>query len=135
MIVENTSSGRTLVQHGLKIVDEVLCSSTRFVAGREALQDPWKRKRIAEMETLFRSILDARERVMLEMNVPPDKLQEVIKILPCMRSPTVSSLFGDRGYAVKAAVRTVEAPKLIPQLLALGATDILEYEFKKVVIG
>jgi ATP phosphoribosyltransferase len=71
---------------------------------------------------------------MLEMNVPPEKLEKIVKVLPCMRSPTVAPLYGEQGYAVKAAVKRAEIPKLIPLLKKLGATDILEYEFRKVVI-
>jgi ATP phosphoribosyltransferase len=83
---------------------------------------------------LITSVLQARERVMLEMNVPADRLEEIVKILPCMRSPTVSTLFNEQGYAVKVAVLKKEATRLIPLLKKLGATDILEYEFRKVVI-
>jgi ATP phosphoribosyltransferase len=71
---------------------------------------------------------------MLEMNVTPDALDEVVKILPCMRAPTVAPLYRDEGYAVKAAVPREVTVKLIPRLKELGVTDILEYEFKKVVI-
>ncbi|MEL6821997.1 MAG: ATP phosphoribosyltransferase, partial [Calditrichota bacterium] len=78
-------------------------------------------------------ILDARSRVMLEMNVPKDKLDEVIRILPCMRAPTVSPLYQDEGYSVKAAVKKSDAVNLIPLLKSIGARDILEYEFRKVV--
>ncbi len=82
---------------------------------------------------LFAAVLDARKRVMLEMNVPSDKLDEVVRTLPCMRAPTVSTLYRGLGYAVKAAVPRDEAARLIPRLKRLGATDILEYEFRKVV--
>jgi ATP phosphoribosyltransferase len=51
-----------------------------------------------------------------------------------MRSPTVAPLWGEQGYAVKIAVRRKEVARLIPQLKKLGATDILEYEFRKVVV-
>jgi ATP phosphoribosyltransferase len=83
---------------------------------------------------LFKSILDARERVMLEMNVPKEKFEKIIKVLPAMRSPTVSPLYGEQGFAVKIAVKDSEAIKLIPKLIKMGATDILEYKFRKVVI-
>ena len=134
MIIENTSTGRTLAEHDLKVVAQILDSSTRFVAGRAALKDGWKREKIMQLTVLFQSILDARGRVMLEMNIPADKLDEIIDVLPCMRSPTVAPLYGDQGYAVKAAVKKDDAAKLIPRLKKMGATDILEYEFKKVVI-
>lgn len=134
MIVDNTSTGQTLLAHDLKIVAEIMASSTRLIANNETLQDPWKREKIDEIQMLFRSILDARSRVMLEMNVTPENLEEIIRILPCMRAPTVSPLYEGKGFAVKSAVKKQEAAKLIPQLKKMGATDILEYEFKKVVV-
>lgn len=134
MIVDNTSTGRTLKEHNLCVIAVLMESSTRFIANRESLNDPQKRGKIEEMKTLFRAVLDARDRVMLEMNVPKNKSEEIIRILPCMRSPTVAPLYGDQGYAVKAAVKRVETAKLIPLLKKLGATDILEYELRKVVV-
>ena len=92
-----------------------------------------KAKKIDEIKMLFKSVLDARGRVMLEMNVPKDAFDEIVKVLPCMRSPTVAPLYGEEGYAVKIAVKKDGVPKLIPKLKELGATDILEYDFKKVI--
>ena len=133
MIIDNTSTGQTLQQNNLKIIAEVLRSSTRFVANKESMKDSWKRQKIEEMDMLFRSVLDAQTRVMLEMNVPPDKLEEVVTILPCMRAPTVSPLYQGSGFAVKVAVKRCETRQLIPRLKKIGATDILEYNFKKVI--
>lgn len=134
MIIDNTASGHTLREHGLKIVAEIMASSTLFIAGAAALDDPWKRARIDELRTLFGAVLNARERVMLEMNVPPDKLEEIVRILPCMRAPTVAPLHRDSGYSVKSAVRKGDVRRLIPLLKKLGASDILEYEFRKVIL-
>jgi ATP phosphoribosyltransferase len=134
MIIDNISTGRTLIEHNLVVVDTLMESSTRFVASREAMADPSKSEKIREMKMLFQSVLDARERVMLEMNVPKEKLESIVKELPCMRSPTVAPLWGEQGYAVKIAVKRKEVARLIPQLKKLGATDILEYEFRKVVV-
>lgn len=134
MIVDNISTGRTLKEHHLHIVDVIMESSTRFIANRKVVEDPWKREKIEEMNMLFQSVLDARERVMLEMNVPRDKFDEIVGMLPCMRSPTVAPLYGEQGYAVKVAVKKKEVVKLIPLLKKYGATDILEYDFRKVVI-
>jgi ATP phosphoribosyltransferase len=134
MIIDNTATGRTLKEHGLKIIDTIMESSTRFIANRQSITDGWKREKIEELKMLFASVLQARERVMLEMNVPGDKLDDVVRILPCMRAPTVSPLHEDQGYAVKVAVRKNETRKLIPRLKKIGASDILEYEFRKVVL-
>jgi ATP phosphoribosyltransferase len=134
IIIDNMASGRTLKEHGLKVIATLLLSSTRFIANRRALQDPRKRDKIEQMKTLFKAVIDARERVMLEMNVAEDKLAEVVKALPCMRAPTVSPLFGGKGYSVKTAIKKHEAAGLITLLKKMGANDILETEFRKVVL-
>ncbi|MDD8015665.1 MAG: ATP phosphoribosyltransferase [Acidobacteriota bacterium] len=134
MIIDNVSTGRTLEGHGLRIIAEIIASTTRFIANPAALDDPWKRERIGELEMLFRSVLDAQGRVMLEMNVPGDRLDAIMKCLPCMKSPTVAPLHGDIGYAIKIAVRRDEVARLIPRLKKMGAVDILEYRFEKVVL-
>jgi ATP phosphoribosyltransferase len=134
MIIDNTTTGQTLAEHGLEITDILLESSTRFIAHPQALAGGWKNDKIEEMKTVFTAVLDARKRVMLEMNVAPEKLDEIVRALPCMRAPTVSSLYRNLGFAVKAAVLKKDAARLIPVLKRLGATDILEYEFRKVVL-
>ncbi len=133
MIVDNTATGRTLQENGLRIVEEIMTSSTCMFASKKALADPDKKKKIYELKMLFEAVLDAQDRVMLEMNVSKDKFDALVKGLPSMRSPTVSPLFGDDGFAVKVAVRKGEVPNLLPKLQSLGATDILEYELRKVV--
>jgi ATP phosphoribosyltransferase len=134
LIIDNTASGQTLRDNGLRIIDTILESSTRFVAGRAAMADRNKRARIEELAMLFKAVLDARERVMLEMNVTVPCFQALVSGLPAMRSPTVSPLNGSDGYAVKIAVPRREVPELIPRLKKLGASDIVEYELRKVVL-
>lgn len=133
MIIENTSTGETLKENNLKIVDEILSSSTRIIANKQALQDPWKKKKIDDLLMLFKSVLEARKRVLVEMNVSKDLIDDIIPILPCMRSPTVAKLYGDEGYAVRIAVEKKLIPKLIPQLKDKGVTDILVLRLKKVI--
>jgi ATP phosphoribosyltransferase len=133
MIIDNTSSGQTLKDNGLKIIDTLLESSTRFVASRSAMGDPEKRSRIDELVMLFRAVLDGRDRVMLEMNIPKSRFEEIAADLPAMRSPTVAPLYGGEGYAVKIAVKRYEVPEIIPRLKKLGALDIVEYDLRKVV--
>jgi len=132
MIIDNTASGKTLRDNGLKIIGTLLESSTRFVASKSALADKEKRRWIEELAMLFKAVLDGRERVMLEMNIPKDKF-ESLSSLPAMRSPTVASLYADAGYAVKIAVNKHEVPDIIPRLKELGALDIVEYDLRKVV--
>ena len=134
MIVDNTSTGRTLQDNGLRIVDTLLQSSTRFVASKSAMADPAKRERVEELAMLFKAVIDGRERVMLEMNVTKIRFPGLVGGLPSMRSPTVAPLYGDDGYAVKIAVKRNEVPALIPALKKLGATDIVEYDLRKVVL-
>jgi len=133
ILIDNTSTGSSLRANNLKIVDTLMTSSTRMYASKEALKDPEKKQKIMELKMLFESVLNARGRVMLEMNVAKDKFDNLIKALPSMKSPTVSPLFGDDGYAVKIAVKKSEVPTLLPKLQSLGATDILEYALRKVV--
>lgn len=133
ILIDNTSTGSSLKANNLKIVDTIMESSTRMYASKEAMKDPAKKQKILELKMLFEAVLSARGRVMLEMNVAKDKFDKLVKGLPSMRSPTVSPLFGDDGYAVKIAVQKSEVPTLLPQLQKLGATDIVEYELRKVL--
>ena len=133
MIIDNTSSGQTLKDNGLKIIACLLESSTRFVASKAAMADPEKRRRIEELAMLFQAVLDGRDRVMLEMNVSEDDFDALVTGLPAMRSPTVSPLSGSDGFAIKIAVKKSEVPDLIPRLKKLGAGDIVEYDLRKVV--
>jgi ATP phosphoribosyltransferase len=134
MIIDNTSSGQTLRDNGLRIIDTILESSTRFVASRSAMADPEKKIRIEELAMLFRAVLDGRDRVMLEMNIPKERFDAVIASgMPAMRSPTVAPLYNDEGFAVKIAVHKHEVPDIIPRLKKLGALDIVEYDLRKVV--
>ena len=133
ILIDNTSTGSSLKANNLKIVDTIMESSTRMYASKEALKDPAKKQKIMELKMLFEAVLNARGKVMLEMNVANDKFDNLVKGLPSMRSPTVSKLFGDNGYAVKIAVQKSEVPTLLPKLQQLGATDIVEYELRKVL--
>jgi len=134
ILIDNTSTGSSLKANRLKIVDTLMESSTRLYASKEAWNDPEKKKKILELKMLFETVLHARSRVMLEMNVAEDKFTDLIKGLPAMKSPTVSPLFGGNGYAVKIAVKKSEVPNLLPKLHELGATDIVEYGLRKVLI-
>jgi ATP phosphoribosyltransferase len=133
LIIDNTATGATLRRNRLVAVETLLRSTTRFICNAAALADPFKRTLLREMTTLFRSALMADRRVLLEMNVPPQRFDAVIAILPCMRSPTVAPLHGEQGFAVKAAVPADEVPNLIPRLLQAGAVDILEFRLEKIV--
>lgn len=132
-IVDNMATGETLRANGLVIVDELMRSSTRLYGHPQALDRPDKRDRIERLVLLLRSVLDARERVMLEVNVPPDRLEAVIAVLPSMREPTMSPLHGDQGFALKAAVPRRDLPQVIPEIKARGGTDIVVTALAQIV--
>ncbi len=131
MIIDNTSTGTTIRANRLKIVDTVMESSTQFIANKDTLKDPGKRQDIDNLLTLMQAVLNGRERVLLEMNCSNDNVESIVNLLPAMRSPTVSRLYNEEGFAVKAAVPKKETQSLIPALLQAGATDILETPIRK----
>jgi ATP phosphoribosyltransferase len=133
LIVDNTATGATLEANDLAIVDELMASTTRLFAHPAALADPVKRPVIDQLVLLVGSVLDARRRVMLEVNVTPEKLEALCAVLPCMREPTISPLHGGAGYAVKAAVPRGDLPRLIPQIKAQGGTDIVVTALAQIV--
>ncbi len=124
-IIDNTATGTTLKAARLEIVDVLMHSSTRFYANPKALKNREKKKAIERFVLLMESVLNARKRVMIEVNVPADKLDQLVKLLPCMKKPTVAPLFGEDAYAVKAAVPRDELPFLIPRIKARGGADIV----------
>lgn len=134
ILIDNTSTGSSLKANRLKIVDTLMESSTRMYASKAAMADPARKQKIMELKMLFETVLNARSRVMLEMNCAEDKFETLIKGIPSMKSPTVSPLFGGNGYAIKIAVKKSEVPTLLPKLQSLGATDIVEYELRKVML-
>ena len=134
ILIDNTSTGSSLKANRLKIVDTLMESSTRMYASKTAMADPEKKQKIMELKMLFETVLNARSRVMLEMNCAEDKFDTLIKGIPSMKSPTVSPLFAGNGYAIKIAVKKSEVPTLLPKLQSLGATDIVEYELRKVML-
>lgn len=133
LIVDNTATGATLAANGLVILDEVLASSTRLYASRDAWDDPARRERIEDLRLVLSSVLEARQRVMVEVNVSSEQLGPVVEILPCMREPTVSRLHGASGFAVKAAVPRRALPTLIPAVRAAGGTDIVVSALAQIV--
>jgi ATP phosphoribosyltransferase len=133
VIVDNTATGETLAANGLAVVDELMASSTRFYASQGAIADPDKKSAIDGLVLSLRSVLDARKRVMLELNVTMADLDAVIDALPAMREPTVATLHGGAGMAVKAAVPRSDLPRLIPRLRQLGATDIAVSRLEQIV--
>ena len=133
VIVDVTATGATLKANGLVIIEELLASSTRLFASRRAADDPAKRARLDELVLLLNSVLEARQRMMVEVNVPAERLDDVIAALPCMREPTMAPLHGGAGYAVKAAVRKEDLTRVIPEIKRLGGTDIVVTALSQIV--
>lgn len=125
LIVDNTSTGSTLKANGLEVIAELFQSSTRLYASQEAAADPGRRARLDELALLLRSVLDARQRMMLELNVAAADLDRVLDVLPSMRQPTIAALRGDAGFAVRAAVPRAAIADLVPRLKQLGGSDIV----------
>jgi ATP phosphoribosyltransferase len=132
-IVEITETGRALRAAGLKILETVLVSYTELVANPVSFADPEKRLAMEQLEVLLTGALEARGRVLLKLNVDGANLDGVIGLLPALRSPTVSELFGGDGFAVETVVAKSEINILIPALKELGATGIIELPIAKIV--
>jgi ATP phosphoribosyltransferase len=133
LIIDNTATGSTLDANNLVVVDELMTSSTRLYANPGALQHPERRRAIDGLVLLVNSVLEARRRVMVEVNVAPDRLDEVLSVLPCMRRPTVSQLAGGDGFAVKAAVPRSDLPSVIPKLTSAGGADVVVTNLAQIV--
>jgi ATP phosphoribosyltransferase len=132
-IVEITETGRALRAAGLKIIGEVLVSYTELIANPIAAADPEKRHAMEQIKTLLDGVMEARGKVLVKLNVGDPDLAAVIEILPSMKSPTVSKLFGDGGYAVETVVAKSTINTLIPALKDAGASDIIELPLAKIV--
>ena len=133
-IVELTETGRAIRQAGLRIIETILESYTELVASPAAVADPAKAHAMEQIRTLLAGALDARGRVLVKLNVSDANLEQVIAVLPAMKSPTVAKLFGDGGYAVETVVLKSEINILIPELVDRGASDILEIPLAKIVV-
>jgi ATP phosphoribosyltransferase len=124
-ILDNTATGATLAANGLAIVDEVMKSTTRLYAHPAAVDDPGKRQQIEDFVLIVQSVLEARSRVMLEVNISGERMDDLIGILPAMREPTVSPLHGNGNFAIKVAAPRKTLPTLIPKIRSAGGTDIV----------
>jgi ATP phosphoribosyltransferase len=132
-VVDGTETGRALRAAKLKIIGEILPSFTALIANRAAYDDPAKRQAMLQLKTLLDGVLEARGKVLVKLNVAEDQLDGVIALLPALKSPTVSKLFGDGGYAVETVVPKTTINTLIPALKDHGATDIIELPLSKIV--
>ncbi len=131
-IVDVTETGSTLRAHGMKIIATLLTSEPVLVANREAAADPVKRAAMDDITTLLLGALQAEGRVLIKLNVSDAARDAVLAVVPSMKAPTVSPLT-DGGFAIETVVDKKGVNRLIPELKAAGATDILELPISKIV--
>ncbi len=132
-IVDVTETGSSLRANRLRVVHEILESTTRLIASRQALADDWKRRKIEDIAMLLTAALRAQGKSGLMLNVPSASLEAVEAILPSLKSPTVSVLQTPGWFAVNTIVDSRAVRDLIPKLKAAGAEDIVELALAKVV--
>jgi ATP phosphoribosyltransferase len=132
-IVEGTETGSTLRAHGLRIVDTLLESTTRWIANKEAYADPWKREKMENLAMLLRGALEAEGMVGLKMNVSKEALEAVLALLPAMKRPTISPLADNGWVAVETIMSEETVRDLIPALKRAGAQGLVEYPLNKVI--
>ena len=133
VVVDLTETGATLRQNGLKIIGQIMESYTVIIANKASWEDPLKRREIEEITTLLFGVIEARHKVLLTMNVPSRSLERVVAALPAMKKPTVSRLHEIDYYSIQTVVPKSAVNRLIPQLKACGAEDILEIPIAKIV--
>jgi len=124
-IIDNTATGSTLRANGLQIIDEIMTSSTRLYASKFAMDNAQIRSRIEDFAMLINAVLQARGRVMMDLNVSSADLEAVVACLPSMRTPTVSPLSDSGWVAVRAAIPRKQLAEIIPKLKSAGACDIV----------
>jgi ATP phosphoribosyltransferase len=132
-IVEVTETGSTIKAHGLKIIHELMQSNTILIANKDAWEDSWKKNKIQQVALLLKGALKAENMVGLKMNVPKEQLDEVIKLLPSITSPTMANLLQSDWVSVEVIIQTQRVRELIPQLIKEGAEGIIEYPLNKVI--
>jgi ATP phosphoribosyltransferase len=132
-VVDGTETGRALRAANLRIIGEVLASFTALIANTASHADPAKRQAMLQLKVLLDGVLEARGKVLVKLNVGGDRLADVIRLVPSMKAPTVSELFGQGGYAVETVVAKSVINTLIPALKDAGATDIIELPLGKIV--
>src|SRR5688572_15920541 len=132
-IVDLTETGSSIKANNLRILDTLLTSTPRLVANKSAWNEPWKREKLENIAMLLRGAIEARAKVGLKMNVPENKLTEVIGFLPSEKSPTVSRLADQAWVAVEVILEEKQERELIPRLKRAGATGIITYPLNKVI--
>ncbi len=132
-IVEVTETGSSLRANDLRIVDEILQSTTRLIANKESMADPWKENKLANISMMLKSCLAAEGKVGLMMNVPKDDLTDVLAVLPALQRPTVSALSSPDWVAINTILAETVVRTIVPKLKSLGVKGIVEYGINKII--
>ncbi|MCA6085151.1 MAG: ATP phosphoribosyltransferase [Endomicrobium sp.] len=132
-IVELTETGSSLRANKLRVIDEMLSSTTRFIANTVAFEDAWKKEKIESMSLLLRGALATEGMVGLKMNVPLQFLEKISAVLPALKKPTISQLSDKNWVALEIIIEERTVKKIIPALKRSGATDIIEYPLNKII--
>jgi ATP phosphoribosyltransferase len=132
-IVEITETGSTIKAHGLKIIHTLMETNTKIIANKNSLSDPFKKRKIQQISLMLKSALNASNMVGIKMNVPEDRLQDVVTILPSLNAPTVAKLYHADWYSVESVVEEKIVREIIPKLIIAGADGIFEYPLNKLV--
>ncbi len=132
-IVEVTETGSTIKAHGLKIIHTLLETNTKLAANKKSIVDPWKKAKIQKIALLLRGALNAHNLVGIKMNVPKDKMDKVIGIIPSLNAPTVAQLYNSDWFSVESVIDEAIVRGIIPELIQAGADGIIEYSLNKVV--
>ncbi len=132
-IVELTETGSSLRANNLRIVEEILVSTTRFIANDAAWKENWKREKIENLAILLKGALNAEGMVGLKMNIPFKTLPQVEKILPALRKPTISNLSDGNWVALEVIIEEKIVKKILPALKRVGAEGIIEYPLNKII--
>jgi len=132
-IVEATETGSSLRANHLRIIDIVITSVPKFIANRKSYNDEWKRRKMENLVMLLEGAIRAQEKVGLKMNVAKKDLSKVLKILPALKKPTISSLSAEGWYDVDTVIDESVVREIIPALKKAGASGIIEYPLNKVI--
>ena len=132
-IADITETGSSIKANNLRIIATILESTTKLHANIAAWEDPWKREKPQNLAVLLQGALRARSKVGLKMNVPGDKLDIILDVLPAMKHPTISQLVHSDWVAVEVILEEKQVRDLIPALKRAGAQDIIEYPLTKVI--
>ncbi|MBN1472751.1 MAG: ATP phosphoribosyltransferase [Syntrophaceae bacterium] len=132
-VVEVTETGSTIKANKLRIIHELMKTNTQLISNKAAWKNQWKRKKIEQISTMLNGSLQAMGKVGLKLNVAKENLSKVMKLIPSLRSPTISSLSSDKWFAIESIVDAKIMRDLIPKLLEAGAEGIIEYPLNKVI--